>query len=461
MDPAPAPALFQFISIDDRNRVRAPGRSGNSNETILSPGTCTLPPTRYLPWLLAISLSVKSCALNPACSRSFITLPSSLFLSITENDVKILARPVSFESAEILYENSVTFLGSIMWFSRANVPGLSGICTVRNTSLPSPSTALSLTNLSLSKFMFAPDKIGTYVLVEWSISGCSSMYLLRPATVMAPDGSINDLVSSNTSLIAAQISSVVTRTTSSTPNSCNTANVSSPTIRTAVPSANPPTESSVTLSPFSKERFNASASNVSTPIIFTCGASRFRYAVMPESSPPPPTATNTALSLLLFTWRSSSMAMVPWPAMTYGWSKGGIFVSPCSMVSLSHSALAESKSLPKSTTREPSLLTFLNLMDGVATGITIVAGMPISLAEYATPCAWLPAEHAITPLDLRSSDKWAIMLYAPLSLNEKTGNRSSRFSITVELVFCDSETALEIGDSSMTSYTRDVRIILT
>ena len=73
-------------------------------------------------------------------------------------------------------------------------------------------------------------------------------------------------------------------------------------------------------------------------------------------------------------------------------------------------------------------LTALILIKGVVLGITITALMPILLAPSATPCAWLPAEAAITPLDFSSSFNLLKRLYAPLSLNEKTGCKSSRFS---------------------------------
>jgi hypothetical protein len=62
----------------------------------------------------------------------------------------------------------------------------------------------------------------------------------RPATDSAPAGSINDRVSSKTSLIAAQISSFETRITSST-DAWTIGKVRAPTSRTATPSAKMPT----------------------------------------------------------------------------------------------------------------------------------------------------------------------------------------------------------------------------
>lgn len=49
-------------------------------------------------------------------------------------------------------------------------------------------------------------------------------------------------------------------------------------------------------------------------------------------------------------------------------------------------------------------------------------------AASATPCAWLPAEEQITPASSCSLLSCAILLYAPRSLKDLTGCRSSRFS---------------------------------
>ncbi len=51
-------------------------------------------------------------------------------------------------------------------------------------------------------------------------------------------------------------------------------------------------------------------------------------------------------------------------------------------------------------------------------------------ADSATPCAWLPAEAAITPRLSSSGVSEAILLYAPRSLKEKTGWVSSRLNQT-------------------------------
>ena len=72
--------------------------------------------------------------------------------------------------------------------------------------------------------------------------------------------------------------------------------VSSPTRRTATPSAKIPTCSSSTIRPALSERRIASESHGSTPITLIAGRSALITAAIPEASPPPPIGTKTALS---------------------------------------------------------------------------------------------------------------------------------------------------------------------
>ena len=88
--------------------------------------------------------------------------------------------------------------------------------------------------------MFAPQVIATSVLPRTCVR---STYCLAPGTPSAPGGSRMLRVSWNTSLIAAQTSSVSTSTMSSTSSRARR-KVSSPTCFTAVPSANSPTSAS-------------------------------------------------------------------------------------------------------------------------------------------------------------------------------------------------------------------------
>jgi hypothetical protein len=50
--------------------------------------------------------------------------------------------------------------------------------------------------------------------------------------------------------------------------------------------------------------------------------------------------------------------------------------------------------------------------------MTMVAGMPSMLARQATPCAWLPADAAITPRARSSGVRLASFTAAPRTLNE-------------------------------------------
>ena len=60
----------------------------------------------------------------------------------------------------------------------------------------------------------------------------------------------------------------------------------------------------------------------------------------------------------------------------------------------------------------------------------IVDWQPYTLAANATPCAWLPADAAITPFSRSSGVKEATLLYAPLSLKEPVRCKFSNFSHT-------------------------------
>ena len=124
-------------------------------------------------------------------------------------------------------------------------------------------------------------------------SDCAATHFLRPATDSAPAGSMIVRVSSKTSLIAAQIASLSTSTTSSTV-WLAMAKVCTPTSRTATPSANSPTLSSATRVPASSDRAMASASTGSTPMMRTAGRTALMYAAIPASNPPPPTGTKIA-----------------------------------------------------------------------------------------------------------------------------------------------------------------------
>ena len=117
------------------------------------------------------------------------------------------------------------------------LPGFSGIVTDITASRSSPISARSDTCRSRSKFILAPEAIATIVLPR---SSSRLQYSLAPAIESAPDGSNITRVSSNTSLIAAQMASVSTKIISST-SSRQRRKVSLPTCLIATPSANTPT----------------------------------------------------------------------------------------------------------------------------------------------------------------------------------------------------------------------------
>ena len=75
-----------------------------------------------------------------------------------------------------------------------HLPGRSGISTVSNTSLPSPSSARSATNRSRPKFILAP-LITTANRFFAPRRLLSRMYCFSPASASAPAGSVIDRVS--------------------------------------------------------------------------------------------------------------------------------------------------------------------------------------------------------------------------------------------------------------------------
>ena len=79
---------------------------------------------------------------------------------------------------------------------------------------------------------------------------------------------------------------------------------------------------------------------------------------------------------------------------------------------------ASSKLSPASTTSAPRRCVFSTFTNGAKRGMTMVAGMPSRRAWCATPCAWLPAETAITPCVRSSCVSCRSVFSAPRSLND-------------------------------------------
>mmetsp|Transcript_72229 Transcript_72229/g.150893 ORF Transcript_72229/g.150893 Transcript_72229/m.150893 type:complete len:375 (+) Transcript_72229:474-1598(+) len=332
-------------------------------------------------------------------------------------------------------------------------PRSSGIVDTSIASSLWPEPERDATNLSLSKFMLAP--LVMAITLSPSIP-LSARYFFAPATARAPEGSVMERVSSKMSLIATHVSSVSTRMTSST-SSMLRRNGSSPTMRTATPSANVSTESSVTRSPASSDLFIASAPVGSTPMILMSGRRRFTYAATPAIRPPPPTGMKIAW-MGLVCWRRISIPMVPCPAMTRGWSKGGMNIMLSSFALFMAYAFVSSNCSPYKTTSAPRRRTLSTLMSGVTVGMAMIALQPRNLALMATPCAWLPAEAVMMPLASCSEERCEIMLYAPLILKENTGCMSSRFTRSLFFTRSDNRGMRLRGVSTATSYTLAVKI---
>mmetsp|Transcript_77390 Transcript_77390/g.194613 ORF Transcript_77390/g.194613 Transcript_77390/m.194613 type:complete len:214 (+) Transcript_77390:617-1258(+) len=194
-------------------------------------------------------------------------------------------------------------------------PARSGISTEIKVSEVS---ARSETKRRRSKSMLAPLAMATRV---FPVRPFASAYFTIPATPSAPAGSSTTRVSMKLALMAAQISSVETVTTSSKTMS-HKRKVSSPTFRTAAPSANKPTDGSSTTWPASREAFIDGASEASTPTTLMDGFTDFRNIPTPEARPPPPMQQKTTSTSSCVVCARISWPMVPWPAMTCGSLKG-------------------------------------------------------------------------------------------------------------------------------------------
>mmetsp|Transcript_31551 Transcript_31551/g.74997 ORF Transcript_31551/g.74997 Transcript_31551/m.74997 type:complete len:206 (+) Transcript_31551:264-881(+) len=195
------------------------------------------------------------------------------------------------------------------------LPGRSGMVEASITSIFAPTSASSDTSRRRSKLMLAPLVTAT---MRWSFTPWRLIHALAPARATAPAGSRIERVSLKTSLMAALMAELSTRTMPST--SCRQRRkVSIPTCFTATPSAKASTLESITRRPVANDCAIALAPTGSTPMTLMDGLSSFSTAAMPAMRPPPPTATNTASSSSrCFTCCTISVPMVPCPAMVKG-----------------------------------------------------------------------------------------------------------------------------------------------
>src|SRR5579872_6566376 len=145
---------------------------------------------------------------------------------------------------------------------------------------------------------------------------------------------------------------------------------------------------------------------------------------MPQDNPPPPQGITTASR----SGKSSnnSNPIVPLPAITSGSSKAWIKVASTpgnDRVSKVRHQSANGTLI----THPPMRSTAATLVAGAVSGATMVARMPIRLAQNATPCAILPADAVSTPRSNCSRGVRAITLAAPRILNDPMGCKFSSF----------------------------------
>ena len=212
--------------------------------------------------------------------------------------------------------------------------------TANRASRFSPISQRSDTKRKVWKLRFAPES--TQARFSPSMPYFFT-YFFKPASEVAPEGSATARTFSKISFNAAQISSLSTKTTSST-YCLQIRKVSSPIRLTAIPSANKPTWSKSTGWPAFNAWYKQAESLDSTPMTWISGKSCFTNTAIPAIKPPPPTGTKMRFRSERC-WMSS-IAIVPCPAITAGASNGWIKVIFNSFESSSALALASSKFAP-------------------------------------------------------------------------------------------------------------------
>ena len=111
-----------------------------------------------------------------------------------------------------------------------------------------------------------------------------------------------------------------------------------------------------------------------TPMTRIAGEADLIARAMPAMRPPPESGTTTVSRSGQSS--SSSSPMVPWPAMTSGWSKGGTSTRPSSATSRSTSACASSWLVADTRTSAPSAWIAATLSAGTSRDRQTQAGTP-------------------------------------------------------------------------------------
>mmetsp|Transcript_34139 Transcript_34139/g.66481 ORF Transcript_34139/g.66481 Transcript_34139/m.66481 type:complete len:248 (+) Transcript_34139:197-940(+) len=193
------------------------------------------------------------------------------------------------------------------------------------------------------------------------------------ATPTPEEGSMTNFIRSHTSLVAAMMSVSLTHTTSST-RSRMMGHVFSP-IDTLTPSATVSGgDSFIKRTPSRFDLAQSSAAMGSAAITLIFGLMCFAHTAMPPTMPPPPTGATIASRSL--TCSSSSIAIVPCPAITSG-SWFGCISTPPSFSKTSAAAKSRACSVGShSTTSAPYPRTAAFFTAGEVLGMTTVAGTP-------------------------------------------------------------------------------------
>mmetsp|Transcript_18395 Transcript_18395/g.49810 ORF Transcript_18395/g.49810 Transcript_18395/m.49810 type:complete len:215 (+) Transcript_18395:287-931(+) len=201
-----------------------------------------------------------------------------------------------------------------MCVSSAMPPGRSLTAIVSRTRRPSAARPRSMTRPSTLTSMLPPHSGTTTFLpfMSWRSRGPPGSSAARP---VAPPPSTT-IFCVSTSRSTARATSFSSMTTTSSTHRRATANACEPTCGTASPSARVGSTDTATGRPASSAAVYDAQRRGSTPMTFTFGLSVFAASAMPAIRPPPPTGTTMASTL--GSCSSSSMPMVPVPAMISG-----------------------------------------------------------------------------------------------------------------------------------------------
>ena len=283
--------------------------------------------------------------------------------------------------------------------------GRSGMVTASTASRCSPISARSATKRSRSKFMFAPQATAISVSPLTPVAADVRLHARdrqRAGRLQDRAGVLEDVLDRGADRVGVDEDHVVDERRA-------TRNVSSPTLFTADAVGEQAHVGQRHPAAWPERPRHRVRLFGCTPITLISGRRRFTYAAMPAIRPPPPMGDEDGVD------GPGVLAQDLHPDRALAGDdvrdrrRDG-------RTSSSRRAPASSRGVrlvvrsPSRITSAPRAATASTLIRGVVTGMTMVARHPSRWAASATPCAWLPAEAAITPRSTPRRGARAILL---------------------------------------------------